>query len=79
MLRISRPLSSRGAVRASNSEMGTRDRSADFVSEGDRRFRVRGLSGVRDEVLLTATAQNLRRLDTLLCRVPPPLAATYPA
>ena len=26
------------------------------------RFRLRGLSGVRDEVLLTATAQNLRRL-----------------
>jgi hypothetical protein len=26
------------------------------------RVRLRGLSGVRDEVLLTATAQNLRRL-----------------
>ena len=38
------------------------------------RFRLRGLSGVRDEVLLTATAQNLRRLAKLLCRAPPPLA-----
>src|SRR4029077_18381419 len=37
------------------------------------RFRLRGLSGVRDEVLLTATAQNLRRLAKLLCRAPPPL------
>jgi transposase len=39
------------------------------------RFRLRGLSGVRDEVLLTATAQNLRRLAKLLWR-PPPAAAT---
>jgi hypothetical protein len=31
------------------------------------RFRMRGMSGVRDEVLLTATAQNLRRLAKLLC------------
>jgi Transposase DDE domain len=38
------------------------------------RFRLRGLSGVRDEVLLTATVQNLRRLARLLCRAPPPLA-----
>ena len=37
------------------------------------RFRLRGLSGIRDEVLLTATAQNLRRLAKLLCRPPPPL------
>jgi hypothetical protein len=37
------------------------------------RFRLRGLSGVRDEVLLAATAQNLRRLAKLLCRAPPPL------
>ena len=37
------------------------------------RFRLRGLSGVRDEVLLTATAQNLRRLVKLLGRAPPPL------
>jgi transposase len=39
------------------------------------RLRLRGLSGVRDEVLLTATAQNLRRLAKFLCRPPPPLAA----
>ncbi len=39
------------------------------------RLRLRGLSGVKDEVLLTATAQNLRRLVKLLCRAPPPIAA----
>ena len=39
------------------------------------RLRLRGLSGVKDEVLLTATAQNLRRLAKLLCRPPPTLAA----
>jgi hypothetical protein len=38
------------------------------------RLRLRGLSGAKDEVLLTATAQNLRRLVKVLCR-PPPLAA----
>ena len=38
------------------------------------RFRLRGLSGIRDEVLLTATAQNLRRLAKLLCRAPPPIS-----
>ena len=43
------------------------------------RFRLRGLSGVRDEVLLTATAQNLRRLAKLLGRVPPSRAAICPA
>src|SRR6516162_6936217 len=32
------------------------------------RLRLRGLSGAKDEVLLTATAQNLRRLAKLLCR-----------
>jgi len=37
------------------------------------RFRLRGLSGIRDEVLLTATAQNLRRLAKLLCHPPPPI------
>ena len=36
------------------------------------RLRLRGLSGVRDEVLLTATAQNLRRLVKLIGRAPPP-------
>jgi transposase len=35
------------------------------------RLRLRGLSGARDEVLLTATAQNLRRLAKLICRAPP--------
>jgi hypothetical protein len=35
------------------------------------RLRLRGLSGVRDEVLLTATAQNLRREAKLICRPPP--------
>ena len=38
------------------------------------RLRLRGLNGARDEVLLTATAQNLRRLAKLLYRVPPTLA-----
>ena len=41
------------------------------------RLRLRGLSGVKDEVLLTATAQNLRRLAKLLCR-PPPMSAACP-
>ena len=35
------------------------------------RFRLRGLNGVRDEVLLTATAQNLRRLAKLIWSLPP--------
>ena len=35
------------------------------------RLRLRGLNGARDEVLLAATAQNLRRLAKLLCRPPP--------
>jgi transposase len=42
------------------------------------RLRLRGLAGARDEVLLTATAQNLRRIAKLLCH-PPPLAAACPA
>jgi Transposase DDE domain len=42
------------------------------------RLRLRGLSGARDEVLLTATAQNLRRLAKLLFR-PPPLPAACAA
>jgi transposase len=41
------------------------------------RLRLRGLSGVKDEVLLTATAQNLRRVAKLLCR-PPPMSAACP-
>jgi len=43
------------------------------------RLRLRGLSGARDEVLLTATAQNLRRLVRFLCRPPPSAAAACPA
>ena len=43
------------------------------------RLRLRGLSGARDEVLLTATAQNLRRLVKFLCRPPPLAAAACPA
>jgi transposase len=39
------------------------------------RLRLRGLSGAKDEVLLTATAQNLRRLAKLVYRPPPQLAA----
>src|SRR5246500_5262386 len=39
------------------------------------RLRLRGLSGGKDEVLLTATALNLRRLAKLLCRPPPTPAA----
>ena len=35
------------------------------------RLRLRGLSGAKNEVLLTATAQNLRRLAKFLCRAPP--------
>jgi len=42
------------------------------------RLRLRGLSGARDEVLLTATAQNLRRLVKFLCRAPPPCVAACP-
>ena len=43
------------------------------------RLRLRGLSGARDEVLLTATAQNLRRLVKLLGRAPPSFAEACPA
>jgi DDE family transposase len=43
------------------------------------RLRLRGLSGARDGVLLTAIAQNLRRLAKLLGRAPPLLAAASPA
>jgi len=38
------------------------------------RLRLRGLSGARDEVLLTATAQNLRKLARYVSR-PPPIPA----
>lgn len=39
------------------------------------RLRLRGLNGAKDEVLLTATVQNLRRLTKLLLRPPPAPAA----
>ena len=41
------------------------------------RLRLRGLNGAKDEVLLTAMAQNLRRLAKFLCHAPTaPLAST---
>jgi transposase len=43
------------------------------------RLRLRGLNGAKDEVLLTATAQNLRRLVKFVCRPPPLPAAACPA
>ena len=43
------------------------------------RLRLRGLSGARDEVLLTATAQNLRRLAKLLLHAPTTIASACPA
>src|SRR6478735_6034488 len=43
------------------------------------RLRLRGLSGAKDEVLLTATAQNLRRLVKFLSRPPPSTAISYAA
>src|SRR5271157_1502984 len=43
------------------------------------RLRLRGLSGAKDEVLLTATAQNLRRLVKFLCRPPPSSPVTCAA
>jgi transposase len=43
------------------------------------RLRLRGLSGAKDEVLLTATAQNLRRLVKFLCRSPPSVTITCAA
>jgi hypothetical protein len=43
------------------------------------RLRLRGLSGAKDEVLLTATAQNLGRLVKFLYRPPPSAAVTCAA
>ena len=43
------------------------------------RLRLRGLSGAKDEVLLTATAQNLRRLAKLIWRPPQPIANAHVA
>lgn len=39
---------------------------------GFERLRLRGLSGARDEFLLAATVQNLRRLAKMVRRPPPP-------
>jgi len=40
------------------------------------RLPLRGLSGAKDEVLLTSTARNLRRLVKFICRPPPSAAVT---
>ena len=42
------------------------------------RLRLRGISGARDEFLLTATAQNLRRMAKYLSTGPPGICATVP-
>jgi hypothetical protein len=42
-------------------------------------YTLRSRSKTKDEVLLTATAQNLRRLVKFLCRPPPIAAAACPA
>ncbi len=43
------------------------------------RLRLRGLSAAKDEELLTAIAQNLRRLVKFLCRPPPSASVTCAA
>ncbi len=43
------------------------------------RLRLRGLSGARDEVLLVATAQNLRKLAKYIERPPPRVPAACAA
>lgn len=43
------------------------------------RLRLRGLSGAKDEVLLTAMAQNLRRLAKLIWRPPQSIASALVA
>jgi hypothetical protein len=43
------------------------------------RLRLRGMNGSRDEFLLAATAQNLRRMAKLLSRAPPIQGAAAPA
>ena len=42
------------------------------------RLRLRGLSGAREEFLLTATVQNLRRMAKYLGTDPPGIYATVP-
>ncbi len=43
------------------------------------RLRLRGLSGARDEILLAATAQNLRKMAKYVTRPPPLAKAQCPA
>ena len=43
------------------------------------RLRLRGLSGARDEFLLAATAQNLRRMAKLMSQPPPDRRIGVPA
>lgn len=43
------------------------------------RLRLRGMNGARDEFLLAATAQNLRRMAKLLSRAPPIQGVAAPA
>jgi hypothetical protein len=43
------------------------------------RLRLRGMNGARDEFLLAATAQNLRRMARLLSRPPPTPGIIEPA
>lgn len=45
--------------------------TAASLAYGLDRLRLRGLTGARDEVLLAATAQNLRKLARYLGRSPP--------
>ena len=42
-----------------------------------RRLRLRGMTGARDECILAATAQNLRKLVKLIGSSPPTAAAAY--
>jgi hypothetical protein len=43
------------------------------------RLRLRGISGAKDEFLLTATAQNLRRMTKYLSTGPPGINEMVPA
>ncbi len=45
---------------------------------GLKRFRLRGMTGARDELLLAATALNLRKLAKMIWR-PPMMGAACPA
>ena len=43
------------------------------------RLRLRGLTGAKDEFVLAATAQNLRKMAKLMARPPPPDRIAVPA